>query len=193
MNAIGYFKEDSRDKLIINITTSDQNQLDNWSKLRLKYPEIMSTCVTNDWVVQSIRAQKRFSRLYEFMGTNTLILCADPDKEVFVYNRAMAIFINKSLNSRLFYAPQAHHEILFENEEIRGAVKKTILDFLTQYSDDVGLVSPCTPLVVWEKNRPIFSPVESLIRTIGITLSIGGFLTGVVLILSGGRNSRSYH
>ena len=95
MNAIGYFKEDSRDKLTINITTSDQSQLDNWSKLRLRYPEIMSTCVTNDWVVQSIRAQKRFSRLYEFMGTNTLILCADPEKDMFVYNRAMAIFINK--------------------------------------------------------------------------------------------------
>ena len=66
-------------------TTSDQTQLDNWSKLRLQYPEIMSTCVTNDWVVQSIRAQKRFSRLYEFIGTNTLILCADPDKEVRTY------------------------------------------------------------------------------------------------------------
>ena len=85
MNAIGYFKEDSRDKLIINVTTSDQTQLNNWSKLRLQYPEIMSTCVTNDWVVQSIRAQKRFSRLYEFIGTNTLILCADPDKEVSAY------------------------------------------------------------------------------------------------------------
>ena len=71
MNAIGYFKEDSRDKLLINVTTSDQTQLDNWSKLRLQYPEIMSTCVTNDWVVQSIRAQKRFSRLYEFIGTNS--------------------------------------------------------------------------------------------------------------------------
>lgn len=82
MNAIGYFKEDNRDKLAINITTSDQGQLDNWSKLRLKYPEVMSTCVTNDWVVQSIRAQEKLSRLYEFIGTNTLILCADNRKEV---------------------------------------------------------------------------------------------------------------
>ena len=85
MNAIGYFKEDSREKLAINITTSDQIQLDNWCKLRLKYPEIMSTCVTNDWVVQCIRAQKRFSRFYDFIGTNTLILCADPDKEVTIF------------------------------------------------------------------------------------------------------------
>ena len=106
---------------------------------------------------------------------------------MFVYTRAMAMFINKSPNSRLFYAPHGYHDILFENEDIRGAVKKTILDFLTQFSDDVELVVPCTPLVVWEKNRPIFSPVESLIRTIGITLSIGGFLTGMVLILSGGK------
>ena len=100
------------------------------------------------------------------------------------------MFINKSPNSRLFYAPNGHHEILFEVDDIRGAVKKTILNFLTQYSDSVDLVTPSTPLVVWEKNSPIFSPVESFIRTIGVTLSIGGFLTGVVLILSGGSKKR---
>lgn len=107
--------------------------------------------------------------------------------KVFVYTRAMAMFINKSLNSRLFYAPNAYHDLLFECENIRGAVQKTMLDFLSQLSDDVELVVPCTPLVIWEKNRPIFSPVESLVRTIGITLSIGGFVTGLVLILSGGK------
>ena len=93
MNAIGYFKEDSRDVLSLNITTSDQTQLNNWSKLRLKYPEVMSTCVTNDWVVQSIRAQKKFSRLYEFIGTNTLILCADNCKEVISVLRYCTLFI----------------------------------------------------------------------------------------------------
>ena len=102
MNAIGYFKEDSRDKLLINVTTSDQTQLDNWSKLRLLYPEIMSTCVTNDWVVQSIRAQKRFSRLYEFIGTNTLILCADPDKEVSTISSEIFFLRINSINIFMF-------------------------------------------------------------------------------------------
>lgn len=98
MNAIGYFKENSRDVLSLNITTSDQTQLNNWSKLRLKYPEVMSTCVTNDWVVQSIRAQKKFSRLYEFIGTNTLILCADNNKEVNIRYRDVAYVASSCLS-----------------------------------------------------------------------------------------------
>ena len=104
MNAIGYFKENSRDVLSLNITTSDQTQLNNWSKLRLKYPEVMSTCVTNDWVVQSIRAQKKFSRLYEFIGTNTLILSADNNKEVNMCNCDVARVASSYVSvSRTYY------------------------------------------------------------------------------------------
>lgn len=106
---------------------------------------------------------------------------------MFVYNRAMAMFINKSPNSRLFFAPNSHHEILFENDHIRGAAYKTILDYFSQTSDSVENVVPSSPLVVWDKNRPIFSPLESFVRVVGVTLSIGGFLTGMALVLSGGR------
>lgn len=104
-----------------------------------------------------------------------------------MYNRAMAMFINKSPNSRLFYAPDSYHEVLFENEYIRGAVYKTVIDFFSQLSDSVLEVNPSTPLIECDKSTPIFSPVESLVRVVGVTLAIGGFLTGVALILSGGR------
>lgn len=74
MHALGYFKERATDKLPINITTSDQKQLNKWQDLRMRYPQLVTTCVTNDWVLQSILAQKKFYHRYEFVRTNTLLL-----------------------------------------------------------------------------------------------------------------------
>lgn len=74
MHAIGYFKEKPTDCLPLNMTTSDQTQLDKWQALRLRYPNLITTCVTNDWTVQSVRAQRKFTNRYEFVRTNTLIL-----------------------------------------------------------------------------------------------------------------------
>ena len=140
MNALGFFRERATDPLTLHITTSDPTQLTNWHLLRQKYPTILSTCVTNDWVLQSIRAQKKFSRFYEFVGANTLVIAADPGKEVFVHNRAMAMFVNKAPRTRLFVAPTACHEVVFEEPVVRGAVTKTVLDFFGQSGDDVGQV-----------------------------------------------------
>jgi pimeloyl-ACP methyl ester carboxylesterase len=74
MHCLGYFKEKPTDKLSIDITTSDQNMLNQWQDLRMRYPSLIATCVTNDWILHSIRAQKKFSRRYEFVRTNTLVL-----------------------------------------------------------------------------------------------------------------------
>lgn len=74
MHALGFFKEKPTDKLSLNVFTSDQEQLNNWQDLRMRYPGLITTCVTNDWVLHSIRAQKKFSHRYEFVRTNTLIL-----------------------------------------------------------------------------------------------------------------------
>eukprot|EP01039_Chlorochromonas_danica_P006524 gene6523-7195_t len=73
-HSFGFFKEKSTDKINLNVYTSDQKHLDNWMALRLQYPSLMASCVTNDWVVQSIRAQRRLAQRYEFVKTNTLIL-----------------------------------------------------------------------------------------------------------------------
>mmetsp|Transcript_8488 Transcript_8488/g.8432 ORF Transcript_8488/g.8432 Transcript_8488/m.8432 type:complete len:377 (-) Transcript_8488:534-1664(-) len=189
-NAIGFFKEVSRDKLKLNITTSDIDQLDVWQELRHKYPQIMSSCITNDWIVQSIRAQKKLSKKYGFIQTNTLILAADPQKDVFVYNRAMAIFLNKAPQSRMFYAPNAYHDILFENDIIKGAVTKVIQDFFSQESDEVELLQPCSPLVDWDRNTLIYSPAEVIVRALGVGTAVVMGILGVALIFSGGPMRR---
>ena len=74
MHCLGYFKEKPTDKLSLRVTTSDQEQLSNWQDLRMRYPQLIATCVTNDWVLHSIRAQKKFFHRYEFVRTNTLVL-----------------------------------------------------------------------------------------------------------------------
>ena len=74
MHAMGFFKEKPTDKLRLNVTTSDQQQLNKWQDLRMRYPNLITTCVTNDWVLKSIRAQKKFATRYEFVRTNTLVL-----------------------------------------------------------------------------------------------------------------------
>jgi len=74
MHCIGFFKEKATDKLNLNITTSDQQQLNQWLALRLRYPQLIATCVTNDWLLHSIKAQIQFATRYEFVRTNTLIL-----------------------------------------------------------------------------------------------------------------------
>lgn len=74
MHAIGYFKEKPTDKLPINVVTSDQTQLTKWQDLRMMYPDLITTCVTNDWTVHAIRAQRKLAARYEFVKTNILIL-----------------------------------------------------------------------------------------------------------------------
>jgi hypothetical protein len=74
MHALGYMKEKPTDKINLNVYTSDQDQLDKWVAMRMRYPNLISTCVTNDWTYHSIRAQKKFANKYEFVKTNTLIL-----------------------------------------------------------------------------------------------------------------------
>jgi len=187
LNALGFFKESAADPLKLHITTSDPEQLRNWQLLRQKYPALLATCVTNDWVLQSIRAQKKFSRFYEFVAPNVLVIAADPAREVFVHNRAMSMFVNKAPRSRMLVAPGAFHELLFESAVIRGAVTKTVMDFFSQTSDDVTQVHACSPLQEWDKATPIYSPAESLIRAVGVTVAIVGAVTGLSLILSGGR------
>jgi lysophospholipase len=69
--ALGYFKEKPSDMLPVCVATSDEEQLTHWQLLREKYPQLMATCVTNDWVVKSIKAQKKFANRFQFVRTNT--------------------------------------------------------------------------------------------------------------------------
>lgn len=124
MHAIGFLKEKSTDKITLKLTTdkydfhinifdiyallfcyflhyiffSIRRQLDNYVNLRQRYPSIISACATNDWVLQSLRAQYKFSHRYELFRANTLILMAQDD--VFVYNRAIHFFAGKAPSCR---------------------------------------------------------------------------------------------
>lgn len=74
MHAPGFFKEKPTDNININVYTSDKEQQQKWVDMRMKYPNLITTCVTNDWIYHSIRAQRRFAERYQFVHTNTLIL-----------------------------------------------------------------------------------------------------------------------
>jgi alpha-beta hydrolase superfamily lysophospholipase len=74
-HALGFFKELPDDVININVYTSSEEQQNKWIALRKKYPsQMITTCVTNDWVYHSIRAQRRLAERYQHIQTNTLIL-----------------------------------------------------------------------------------------------------------------------
>ena len=81
---------------ILNACHSEQ--LRKWEKLRQRYPVIISCCLTNFWLLSSLRAQVLLARNYELVRTNCLILQAEDD--IFVHNRAMSMFIAKAPASR---------------------------------------------------------------------------------------------
>mmetsp|Transcript_24421 Transcript_24421/g.40745 ORF Transcript_24421/g.40745 Transcript_24421/m.40745 type:complete len:379 (-) Transcript_24421:131-1267(-) len=180
MHALGYFKEKPTDKLSLNVTTSDQNQLNAWQDLRMRYPRLIATCVTNDWLITSIRAQKRFSHRYEFVRTNTLLLSAETD--YFVNNRGIYSFAKTAPAAKLFTVPESFHELLLEREPVRDASRKVICDFFTQTSDSVALVEPCYPLVEYDPNTPMYSVPEIIGRSVGLLLAAVGLVTGMAMI-----------
>lgn len=77
-HALGFLKEKSTEEIeksLLNVMTSSQENLEKWKALRMRYPhQLICTCVTNDWLYHSIRAQNKFSEKYGFVRTNTLII-----------------------------------------------------------------------------------------------------------------------
>jgi hypothetical protein len=188
LRAIGFYKEKSTDPLKENIFTTDKEQLEKIGQLRQLHPQILSTCPTNHWVFQSIKSQRRFSKLYDRIKSNVLIIAAEND--FLVHNRAMAMFVNKAPHSQMFLAPNAMHNLLLENDIIRGATNKVILDFFSQAEDDVSSVHPSSPLEPWDKQKPLYSGPELILRAVGVSVGVLGILSGLALIVTGGRRHR---
>ena len=69
-HSIGYRNEAYSDKLPLNTFTSCEEKLLEMEALRQKYPNIIATCVTNDWVRHSLQAQIDFAKLYPLVRTN---------------------------------------------------------------------------------------------------------------------------
>jgi alpha-beta hydrolase superfamily lysophospholipase len=97
--ALGMFKEDPQAHITLKLT-KDKEQLKNWEVLRRKYPRIIASCVTNDWVLQSLIAQEKFSSQYVNFKPKCLVFKATED--IFVYNHAMDQFAKQAPNARLF-------------------------------------------------------------------------------------------
>lgn len=186
MHPLGWFLESPDDVKQTCIESSDSEQMEKWCKLRKRYPECMSTCATNEWTLQSLRAQKKFATRFQFVQTNTLIIQAEND--IFVYNRAMAMFAQKAPNSLMFVAPESYHESLMEREAIRGGVVRVIVDFFTQKTDAVNLVQPVSPLVLHDPTESIFSPIEKALRLTGFVIGAVGCIVGASMLLSSSGN-----
>lgn len=189
-HVLGFFEEKQEEPLKLNITTSDIDQLHNWEILRHRYPSIVSSCITVQWLLETIRAQKKFAYRYKLVRTNTLVLAAENDR--FVHNRAMAMFLKQAPNAQMFFAPESLHELLHENESIRGACRKSIIDFFTQKMDDVHAVEPSSPLTVHDASKPIYSYAETIVRMVGLTVGALGMVAGAAMLLTNtaGRVSR---
>ena len=147
-----------------------------------------------------IRAQNKFSRIYELFRTNTLILQANDD--VFVYNRAISLFARKapsirfvllsspflrspSLSSsiRIFTVPDSYHDLLHESPEKRNACYRIILNYFSSQSDDVEKIQPIPPLLQVDETQQIFTWPEIIFRAVGLSVSAVGFVLGISLMV----------
>lgn len=99
----------------------------------------------------------------------------------------MAMFVKKAPASRMFTAPGACHELLFETETVREATLKVTIDFFSQKSDDVALVQPCFPLIPHDPTAPIYQWPELLVRGTGILLASIAIVAGCAMIVGGER------
>lgn len=182
MHSIGFNLERPEDPLKLGVTTTDIDHLHDWQLLRQRYPHIMSTCVTNDWTLHAIRAQKTFHTMFRRVRTNTLVINAENDR--FVHNRAIREFVKKAPNAVLLQAPApACHELFFEEPSIRGATLKAITDFLTQASDNVSLVQGVYPLTAFDVTTPTFTQFEQVLRGTGFIVALAGIGYGASLVL----------
>ena len=74
-----------------------------------------------------------------------------------------------------------------EKEDSREAVLKASLDFFTQRSDDVHLVSPTFPLLEYDPKTPTMNLTELIIRGSGIAVATAILVTGLAMIVGDRR------
>jgi alpha-beta hydrolase superfamily lysophospholipase len=182
-NVFGYFNEKPSDVTKRFVWTSDEEQILIWQSLKQRYPEILSTCLTYDWLYESIQMQRNFARRYNFVRTNTLILGADHDR--FVYNRAMKHFIKNASSAKLYILENACHDLLHETEAIRSQIHSIILQYFTQKADNVMLLDDSqfsASVVSIEKNSPVYSLTETGFRGFGFVVGGVGICVGLAMI-----------
>jgi lysophospholipase len=185
--AFGFLNDSSSDRNTMDsnnkqVMTSDELHMQSYKSLKQKYPHMVSTGVTNDWVRLCIVAQRKFSRRYKFVKTNTLSLCAASD--AFVHNRAIIEFAKQAAACKLFIAP-CFHDILFETSDIKQSATNTILDFFQQPEDNVNVIKAKDPFFLVNPSMVHLSFTEKVVRGTGLVMAAIGGLVGVSLLVGG--------
>lgn len=183
MAALGMFKEDPFDHITLKLTT-DEEQLNNWEKLRQKYPRIISSCVTNDWLLHSLTAQKNFAAQYAFMKSSCLLFKAHED--IFVYNHAMDMLANTAPAIKSFCVPDSYHELLLEKKVYRESVISMIFDFFDS-TDSVDHIKPKGPIFDGNFVTPTYTLPQMLYRASGVLFALSLGVAGVSLMVNGKR------
>ena len=186
---LGFSREQPETALPLNVFTSDEKQLLMQQALRCRHPQIIANSITNDWLNETIIAQRKFAHRFDFIRTNTMIICAEHD--VFVYTRAMAMFLRKSINSVMFTCKGAYHDLLHERDEIRHPLKHLILAYFKQSSDSVHLIEAprSANIVKYDKSTPVYSIAELVLRGVGLVLAGVGAAVGTALMIDVRRRS----
>ena len=182
------FKEDPSDHITLKLTT-DKEQLNNWEKLRQKYPRIISSCVTNDWLLQSLTAQSNFATKYELMKKSCLLFKAHED--IFVYNHAMDVFTKTAPRTKSFCVPDSYHELLLEKKVYREAITSMILDFFDSPENNEETVTPKGPIFEGDFEAQVYTLPQMLYRSSGVLIALSLGVAGASLLTSGrGRFGR---
>ena len=185
---LGMFKEHPFDHINLKLTT-DKEQLNNWEKLRQKYPRIISSCVTNDWLLQSLIAQRNFAAQYASMKSNCILFKAHED--IFVYNHAMDIFTQTAPNTKSFCVPDSYHELLLEKKVYREAVSSMIIDFFDSSENSMENIKPKGPIFEGDFEAQVFTLPQMLYRASGVLIALSLGVAGISLMINGKRKQVS--
>ena len=130
-----------------NILTSDRENYNRNQRLMAKYPRVQLGSPTNAWVKQALvameeiwvsHAQEAVEEVMagaESLRSPLLILQAGADRVV--DNQAQErFFCGRAGNCELQVIPEARHEILVENPELREMAVKAMLDFFERVCGD---------------------------------------------------------
>ena len=79
----------------------------------------------------------------------------------------------------------SYHDLLHEKENIRYAIKKTIIDYFIQHNDNICHIDPPSILTPVPVNPSLYSMSETVVRSVGLVVAGAVFVTGTVMLLGG--------
>ncbi|CAN0334653.1 unnamed protein product, partial [Discosporangium mesarthrocarpum] len=100
--------------------TSDKKRLESWEKIRRAFPLVAMGGMSNQWVVEAIRAQDWFKDPANSSKVNIPVLLLECEVDDFVCTKEPFSELCESIpDCRRIYYPRTFHEILFERDWAR--------------------------------------------------------------------------